>query len=97
MLELGDQARAMHEACGRAAAAARLDRLVTVGGVPALAMASAAVAAGLPASAVDHVASSAEAAVLLEGNLQAGDLVLVKGSRGIGTDLVVSRLMGGQG
>ncbi|MEQ1898264.1 MAG: UDP-N-acetylmuramoyl-tripeptide--D-alanyl-D-alanine ligase [Vicinamibacterales bacterium] len=97
MLELGDQARAMHEACGRAAAAARLDRLVTVGGVPALAMASAAVAAGLPASAVDHVASSAEAAVLLEGNLQAGDLVLVKGSRGIGTDLVVSRLIGGQG
>ena len=97
MLELGDQAPAMHDACGRAAAAARLDRLVTVGGVPALAMASAAVAAGLPASAVDHVASSAEAAALLEGNLQDGDLVLVKGSRGIGTDLVVSRLIGGQG
>ena len=97
MLELGDQAVTMHDACGRAAAAARLDRLVTVGGVPALAMASAAVAAGLPAAAVDHVASSAEAAALLEGHLQDGDLVLVKGSRGIGTDLVVSRLIGEQG
>jgi UDP-N-acetylmuramyl pentapeptide synthase len=60
-------------------------------------MASAAVAAGLPASAVDHVASSADAAALLDGSLQDGDLVLVKGSRGIGTELVVSRLIGGQG
>jgi UDP-N-acetylmuramyl pentapeptide synthase len=38
----------------------------------------------MPPAAVLHVASSAEAAP--------GDLVLVKGSRGIGTDAVVERL-----
>ncbi len=97
MLELGGQTTAMHAACGRAAAEAGLDRLVAVGGPAALALATAAMAAGLPASHVDYVATSAEAASLLEGTLGEGDLVLVKGSRGIGTDLVVTTLLGGQG
>jgi UDP-N-acetylmuramoyl-tripeptide--D-alanyl-D-alanine ligase len=97
MLELGSQATAMHEACGRAAAAARLDRLVAVGGPPALALATAAIAAGLPAANVDYVATSAEAAALLSRAIGDGDLLLVKGSRGIGTDAVVTRLLEGQG
>lgn len=94
MLELGAEALAMHEACGRAAAGAGLDRLVTVGGAPALAMASAAIAAGLPASRVDYVETSAAAVPLVAGQLAEGDLVLVKGSRGIGTDAVVRALVG---
>jgi len=94
MRELGAQSIAMHEACGRAAAAAQLDRLITVGGPSALALAAAAVAAGLPASSVDHAASSADAATLLVAALRPGDLVLVKGSRGIGMDLVVDHLLG---
>jgi UDP-N-acetylmuramoyl-tripeptide--D-alanyl-D-alanine ligase len=97
MLELGSQATAMHEACGRAVAAARLDRLVAVGGPPALALATAAIAAGLPAANVDYVATSVEAAALVSEALREGDLLLVKGSRGIGTDVVVTRLMAGQG
>lgn len=97
MLELGGQTTAMHAACGRAAAEARLDRLVAVGGPAALALATAAMGAGLPASHVDYVATSAEAASLLASTLGDGDLVLVKGSRGIGTDLVVTTLLGGQG
>ena len=92
MLELGDQAPALHESCGRAAAQAGIALLVTVGGAPAAAMAAGAVAAGMPASAVLHVATSAEAAEAVMARLRAGDLLLVKGSRGIRTDLVVERV-----
>jgi UDP-N-acetylmuramoyl-tripeptide--D-alanyl-D-alanine ligase len=92
MLELGDQASALHEACGRAAAQAGLACLITVGGAPAEAMAAGAVAAGMPASDVLHVATSAEAADAILSQLKPGDLLLVKGSRGIRTDLVVDRV-----
>ena len=92
MLELGEQAAALHEACGRAAAQAGIACLITVGGAPAVAMAAGAVAAGMPASEVLHVTTSAEAAELIVPRLQAGDLLLVKGSRGIRTDMVVERV-----
>jgi UDP-N-acetylmuramoyl-tripeptide--D-alanyl-D-alanine ligase len=92
MLELGDHATALHEECGAAAAKAGLHLLVTVGGAPAQAMADAAVRAGMPQDSVVHVSSSAEAAELAATRTRAGDLVLVKGSRGIGTDVVVERL-----
>jgi UDP-N-acetylmuramoyl-tripeptide--D-alanyl-D-alanine ligase len=92
MLELGDQSVALHEACGRAAARAGLSLLVTVGGAPALAMANAAVAAGMARAAVHHAATSAEAADLVVPALREGDVVLVKGSRGVRTDLVADRI-----
>ena len=83
---------ALHEQCGRAAAAAKLNRLITVGGVAAKAMASAAVAAGMPAEDVSWTATSIEAAQSMVEWLARGDVVLVKGSRGIKTDLVVDRI-----
>jgi UDP-N-acetylmuramoyl-tripeptide--D-alanyl-D-alanine ligase len=92
MLELGDHAPRLHAECGAAAAEAGLDLLIAVGGAPAQALASAAASAGLPASAIAWVATSAEAADLAQQRIRAGDLVLVKGSRGIRTDLVVERL-----
>ena len=92
MLELGDQAATLHEACGRAAAHAGLTRLVTVGGAPALALALAAVAAGMPGSAVRHVGTSEAAADALLPELRPGDVVLVKGSRGVRTDIVADRI-----
>ncbi|MBP7776559.1 MAG: UDP-N-acetylmuramoyl-tripeptide--D-alanyl-D-alanine ligase [Acidobacteria bacterium] len=95
MLELGDQAITLHEACGRHAAAAGVERLVTVGGEPARRLGEAAVAAGLGSGQVRHAATSDEAATLVSRELGAGDLVLVKGSRGIKTDTVVARLMAG--
>jgi UDP-N-acetylmuramoyl-tripeptide--D-alanyl-D-alanine ligase len=97
MLELGDHARRLHEASGRVAAQAGLQRLIAVGGPAAGALAAAAVAAGMPADAVTHVATSAEAAAQIEEWLKPGDLVLVKGSRGIKTDLVVDRLTAERG
>jgi UDP-N-acetylmuramoyl-tripeptide--D-alanyl-D-alanine ligase len=92
MLELGSHADRLHRECGRAAAAAGLDLLIAVGGAPAAAMAGEAVAAGMPARCVSHLPTRDAAAEAAMRQVRPGDLVLVKGSRGIGTDLVVERL-----
>jgi UDP-N-acetylmuramoyl-tripeptide--D-alanyl-D-alanine ligase len=92
MLELGEHADRLHRESGRAAAEAGLDVLITVGGPPAVALAEAAVATGMPSARVTHVATREAAADLAVQVIRPGDLVLVKGSRGIGTDMVVDRL-----
>ena len=101
MLELGKYARAEHAAVGKAAAAA-IDELVVVG-TDVRATADAAIAAGMspdrvhvyPASlrAPDALALARhEAATFVRQNLMAGDLVLVKGSLGVGMDAIVTEL-----
>jgi UDP-N-acetylmuramoyl-tripeptide--D-alanyl-D-alanine ligase len=92
MLELGALSAALHESCGRAAAQAGVRHLITVGGEPARALALAASGAGMPAGSVEHVATSGEAADVAVNVLRPGDLVLVKGSHGVGTDLVADRI-----
>jgi UDP-N-acetylmuramoyl-tripeptide--D-alanyl-D-alanine ligase len=92
MLELGEHAARLHEECGRAAAAAGLHRLVAVGGAPAKTLADAAVAAGMDRALVTWVPTSDAASELMTSWLAPGDLVLVKGSRGIQTDAVVDRI-----
>jgi UDP-N-acetylmuramoyl-tripeptide--D-alanyl-D-alanine ligase len=93
MLELGDAARTLHAACGRAAAAAGVDLLVAVGGPAADGLIDGAREAGLPPARLHRFADSAEAAAAVPALLEPGDLVLVKGSRGTRTDLVVDRLV----
>jgi UDP-N-acetylmuramoyl-tripeptide--D-alanyl-D-alanine ligase len=92
MLELGPASETLHRECGVAVAAAGIDRLVAVGADPARALAAAAIGAGLPASAVSSVSSSEAAAALVADVVGAGDLVLVKGSRGLRMERVVERL-----
>jgi UDP-N-acetylmuramoyl-tripeptide--D-alanyl-D-alanine ligase len=92
MLELGNRAIDLHEEVGRAAAGRNLDQLVTIGGAPADAMATAAIEAGMPASRVRHFPASDEAADAVAAMVTTGDVVLVKGSRGIKADRVVTRL-----
>jgi UDP-N-acetylmuramoyl-tripeptide--D-alanyl-D-alanine ligase len=92
MLELGADSTRLHEACGRAAAGAGLSALITVGAEPARALGRAAMAAGMPESSVTHAATSVEASELAVGLVRPKDLVLVKGSRGIKTEVVVERL-----
>jgi UDP-N-acetylmuramoyl-tripeptide--D-alanyl-D-alanine ligase len=92
MLELGERAVVLHERSGRAVAAAGIDWLIAVGGEPAGAMARAAVAAGLPAVRVEHVATSQEAAEKAAALVRPGDLVFVKGSRGVKTERVAERI-----
>jgi UDP-N-acetylmuramoyl-tripeptide--D-alanyl-D-alanine ligase len=86
MLELGPASAALHrELGGHAAAAAEV--VVAVGG------AGAAELAGAAAGAETHrAATAAEALELLRGLVRPGDVVLVKGSRGVGLDVVVDGL-----
>ena len=92
MLELGEQAVALHEHVGQVAARSGVDLLLTVGGAPAEAMARAAAAAGLGRQSVQHFTSSEDAANRAAELVTSGDLVLVKGSRGVRTDRVVDHL-----
>jgi UDP-N-acetylmuramoyl-tripeptide--D-alanyl-D-alanine ligase len=93
MLELGTHSRALHESCGRAAAAAGLSRLFAVGGASARALADAAIAAGMSTGSVSYFETSEQAAPAVMTAVTAGDLVLVKGSRGTRTDVVADRLV----
>lgn len=95
MLELGDRAIELHERTGRFSA--KLDRLVTIGGEPARRLGRAAVAAGLAERALVHCETSDQAADVVATLVEPGDLVLVKGSRGIRTDRVVDRLRAERG
>ena len=92
MLELGDRATELHEDVGRAAAAARLDALIAVGGGAASALADAAVAGGLAQERVRYVAKSGLAADAVAALVRPGDVILVKGSHSVRTDQVVDRL-----
>ncbi|MEQ1575467.1 MAG: cyanophycin synthetase, partial [Vicinamibacterales bacterium] len=92
MLELGEHASELHEASGRAAAAAGVRLLFAIGGQPARVLAGSAIAAGMPASSVTYLENSEQAVPVVLAAVRAGDLVLVKGSRGMRTDLVADRI-----
>jgi UDP-N-acetylmuramoyl-tripeptide--D-alanyl-D-alanine ligase len=97
MLELGERSAELHEGVGRAAAGAGVDVLLAVGGAPAKVLADAAIASGMPAANVRYFATSDEAADDAVALVKTGDLVLVKGSRGVKTDRVVDRLKAERG
>jgi UDP-N-acetylmuramoyl-tripeptide--D-alanyl-D-alanine ligase len=97
MLELGDFAAGLHGDVGRAAAAAGIDLVIAIGGDAAAALADAAAAAGMTADRVRHYATSDEAAGAVAPLIAPGDVVLVKGSRGIRTERVVERLKAERG
>jgi len=89
MLELGPEAPRFHREAGERAAAAGFSPVWGVGPLGGE-LAQGARAAGALA---DALASAAEAAERAAGELRDGDLVLAKGSRGIGLEAVVSRLL----
>ncbi|HXD76054.1 MAG TPA: UDP-N-acetylmuramoyl-tripeptide--D-alanyl-D-alanine ligase [Vicinamibacterales bacterium] len=92
MLELGRHGEALHQQVGEAVAKSGVDRLVAIGDLNALAVVVAAVTAGMPRDRIKYFTSSAAAADAFAEYVQPGDLVLVKGSRGVRTDVVVDRL-----
>ena len=96
MLELGARGPALHRACGRLAAEAGFDVLLAVGGPAASELAAGARGGGLGADQVMTCAAE-EAAALAADLVRAGDLVLVKGSRGVRVDRVVDRLRAERG
>ena len=93
MYELGELAVEAHRQAGLEAAAAA-DLLVAVGGADAGAMAAAARDAGMAEDAVLQAEGAEEAATILRRHLRSGDVVLVKGSRGVGLDRTVAALVG---
>jgi UDP-N-acetylmuramoyl-tripeptide--D-alanyl-D-alanine ligase len=92
MLELGERAAELHARCGEAAARAGVDELVVIGGPVADGLAIGAARAGLDRMRIHRYATSDEAAAAVPALVGAGDLVLVKGSRGTRTDRVADRL-----
>ena len=100
MLELGDLAMAAHREIGRRAAEVA-ERIITVGEL-AREIGAAAVDGGMPASRVVSCSCSEEAADAVLAEVEDGDVVLVKGSRGMRMETVVEYLeqslgQGGQG
>ena len=96
MLELGEAAHALHVECGRAAAQAGVDLLVAVGGPAADGLVSGAVSAGLAADRTRRFADAASACAPVVELVRAGDVVLVKGSRGTRTDVIADALVAGR-
>ena len=93
MLELGELTDSAHREVGaRAARAAQL--LVAVGPFASLYVQGAR-QAGMPADAIIEAADRDEAIVKLERNLQPGDVILVKASRGAELNLLVDQLRRG--
>ncbi|MEL7060893.1 MAG: UDP-N-acetylmuramoyl-tripeptide--D-alanyl-D-alanine ligase [Acidobacteriota bacterium] len=97
MLELGPTAPELHRGVGRAAGARGFEIVLGVGELARHVVDAARDAGVADASWSPDAASAAER--LRQWHLSAGDLVLVKGSRGIGLDLVVRELLsdGGNG
>jgi UDP-N-acetylmuramoyl-tripeptide--D-alanyl-D-alanine ligase len=91
MLELGEQAEALHRDCGRAIAELGVEKLIGVRGL-AQALVAGARVAGMKTGQAVFAETPEAAAELLLRDCQSGDLILVKGSRGVRTERVVQRL-----
>lgn len=95
MLELGEQGAPLHEQCGREIAATNIDLLIGVRGLAQQLVAGAIASGKMNSSSAVFAASPEEAGERLAGEMQDGDLILVKGSRGVRTEKVVEKLRAG--
>jgi UDP-N-acetylmuramoyl-tripeptide--D-alanyl-D-alanine ligase len=91
MLELGAQSRAMHSTCGESMAAAGIHVLIAVQG-DAEAMSAGARHAGMNSENVFFVPTAVAAGEKLCSLATAGDLILLKGSRGVRMELALDAL-----
>lgn len=91
MLELGDQAAALHQKCGELMSLLP-DVLLIAAGAHAHDVAAGAARRGLAAANLLTCADAATAAALVPPLLKRGDVVLVKGSRGMAMEQVVKAI-----
>jgi UDP-N-acetylmuramoyl-tripeptide--D-alanyl-D-alanine ligase len=96
MLELGELAAELHHDLGSSVAEAGIDKLFLVGELTR-ATAAGAREGGLAKENIVHFANLDEALVEIPGQLRDGDLVLVKGSRAMGLERLVTRLEQAEG
>jgi UDP-N-acetylmuramoyl-tripeptide--D-alanyl-D-alanine ligase len=88
MLEMGEKGPALHADCGRAAAESGLDIVLGVQG-NAMHLATAACAGGVPSL---YLPNAEAAGLWLSKYLRPGDVVLVKGSRGVHLERAIEAL-----
>jgi len=94
MLELGESSTELHRECGRLAGGLReIDWIIGVQG-RALDFLAAAIEAGHPQDRTRFFENSAEAAGFLQGFVRRGDLLLLKGSRGVKMEKILEALDG---
>jgi UDP-N-acetylmuramoyl-tripeptide--D-alanyl-D-alanine ligase len=91
MLELGEHAAALHAACGRAAAEAGINEVVGVRG-NAEHLVLAATEAGVAGISAIFLPDAEAAGAWLRENLRPGDVVLIKGSRGVRLERAIAAL-----
>lgn len=92
MLELGPTSAELHRAVGRKCAQAGLESLLAVRG-DAIYFLEGAVEAGFPAAHGEFFADASQVPEFLGSILQPGDVVLVKGSRGVHLESVTDALI----
>jgi UDP-N-acetylmuramoyl-tripeptide--D-alanyl-D-alanine ligase len=92
MLELGTSSPELHRECGRQAA--RSGKIDWIFGVQGCAenLVQGAIEAGQPPERTQFFANSQEAGKFIEGFLDAGDLLLLKGSRGVRMEKVLEAI-----
>jgi UDP-N-acetylmuramoyl-tripeptide--D-alanyl-D-alanine ligase len=90
MLELGEAGEALHRAAGRSLAG-RVDAVLGVGPLTA-GIVDGAREAGIDAASLHHFAAVADAVAALSGLVRPGDAILVKASRGVRLEAVVTAL-----
>lgn len=91
MLELGPSSPELHREVGRKCVEARVDRLIAVAG-DAQFFVEGAVAAGFPAGRAHFFAEAGEAGRFCRTVVEPGDVVLVKGSRGVHLEKVAEMM-----
>ncbi|MCG3162781.1 MAG: UDP-N-acetylmuramoyl-tripeptide--D-alanyl-D-alanine ligase [Acidobacteria bacterium] len=92
MLELGAQGAELHRQCGREIAAMGIEVLVGVRGLASELISGAVEASGIGGTQASFYETPEAAAESLIADAVPGDLILVKGSRGVRTERVVERL-----
>jgi len=92
MLELGDHGPELHRKCGREIAALGVDVLIGVRGLASELVAGAVERPGSAPKLTSFCETPEEAAEMLVAGAVPGDVILVKGSRGVRMEIAVERL-----
>jgi len=91
MLELGRREEFFHRMIGSLVAKMDVEGLFTLGRLSRHTHAEA-IRRGLPRSRVRHCSCHEEIAALLKSSAREGDVVLIKGSRGMAMETVIKKL-----
>lgn len=91
MLELGKDSPALHSECGTFAVDQKVDIIIGIQGA-AREIVRAAITAGMSETDAHYFADSNAATAFVNNTVRSGDLLLIKGSRGVHTEKIVQTL-----